>query len=184
MKRFIQSLASIAILTIIFGTIYVTSQQVTRSSANDPQIQLAEDTATALDQGATPASLVKGSVNMAGSLAPFVVIYDLSGAPVASNFQLGNTAPRVPIGVLETARGRSYNAVTWQPLPKVRIASVSVAAQNYYVLSGRSLTEVEKREGNLLALAAIGWAACIMIFIGVMIVLEFLGVSRKKRVKS
>ncbi len=45
-------LLSAAILTIIFGTIYVTVQQIYRQSANDPQIELTQEVVKTLEQGA------------------------------------------------------------------------------------------------------------------------------------
>jgi hypothetical protein len=71
---------------------------------------------------------------------------------------LDGKIPIVPLGVLENSKGKDYNFVTWQPKSGVRIASVSVSAKNYYVLSGRSLKEVEKRIDLLFNYVAFGCA--------------------------
>jgi hypothetical protein len=59
-------------------------QQDLRLGANDPQLQLAEDTARALDAGTPATTLVATSkVDVATSLAPFLVIYDGAGNVLA-----------------------------------------------------------------------------------------------------
>jgi len=156
MKRLIPWIGAAAILVIVFGTMYATVQQSQRNAADSPQIQLAEDTAIALDNGKSPKSLINGSVSLNESLAPFVVIYDKSGKPVAGNGLLDNKLPQVPVGVLTASKGHEYHRVSWQPQLQVRIAAVTVASDKYYVLSGRSLKEVEKNEDLTFQLASIG----------------------------
>ena len=158
------------VLTTACGVAYLEAQQLLRSSANSPQEQLAEDAARALDGGATPASLVgpgsaaaglagSGTVDVATSLAPFVAIYDSAGAVLATNGELGAVAPVPPPGVLATAASNGRDAVTWQPRPGVRIATVVIAWNGGTALAGRSLRVVEQQEDAALALAAVGWLA-------------------------
>jgi hypothetical protein len=67
----------VTLTTFIAGTGYLISQQVLRMSANDPQIQLAEDAAGRLAAGENAARVVpERLVDMANSLAPFVIVYD------------------------------------------------------------------------------------------------------------
>lgn len=158
------------VLTVACGIAYLETQQQLRSSANDPQEQLAEDGAHALDAGAAPASLVQqgsaaaslagpGTVDVATSLAPFVAVYDLSGSVLATNGELDGAAPVPPAGVLTSASSSGRDAVTWQPRPGVRIATVVVPWTGGTVLAGRSLRLVEQREDVALALAAFAWIA-------------------------
>lgn len=158
-SKHLSKLVVLAIVVILFGTIYAVGQQVLRLNANDPQIQMAEDTANALNNGSSVEELTTGSVDLEKSLAPFVIIYDKQGEIVMGNGRIKQAIPKVPVGVLHSSEGREYNAVTWQPANDIRIASVTVAANDYYVLSGRSLREVEKREAQLLALGALGLLA-------------------------
>ena len=52
MRKFFSNIFfDLVILTVIFLAIYVASQQILRISANDPQIQMAEDTVAALATG-------------------------------------------------------------------------------------------------------------------------------------
>ena len=157
LKRLITELAVVGILVVIFGTIYATVQQAQRRDANYPQIQLAEDTAAQLGtvNGPTaPSSMAP--VDMKASLAPFVIVYDAKGRVVSGSGYLNGRVPSASLSMLQEARGQDYNAVTWQPANGVRIASVTVATKNYYVLSGRSLKEVEKNEDHTLQIAFVG----------------------------
>jgi hypothetical protein len=57
---------------------------------------------------------------------------------------------------LQAAKGKDYYAVTWEPKNDTRIAAVTVAGKDYYVLSGRNLNEVEKNENRTLLLSLLG----------------------------
>ncbi|MDB5163832.1 MAG: hypothetical protein JWS12_450 [Candidatus Saccharibacteria bacterium] len=170
MKKPVFWVAAAVLLTIGFMTMYVVAQQVLRQSANDPQSQLAEDAVASLNEGEKPANVVSGKVDLAASLAPFVIVYDKHGSALASSGYLDNKIPVVPIGVLQHASSGRNNVVTWQPAPGVRLATVTAAANDYYVLSGRSLRMVEKRESNVLHLAALGWVASLVALGGTFIV--------------
>lgn len=162
--------AAFIVMSIMFGTIYAVGQQSLRQSANDPQIQLAEDAAAALSAGTEPRTTIgSGNVDMQTSLAPFVVVYDLSGTPVAGTGYLNGKLPAVPIGVLQAAAGKEYHSVIWQPQGDVRIAAVSVRAKtaNYYVLSGRNFKQVKTRENRIFLLSVAGWLASVGALIAV-----------------
>ena len=156
------------VTTALVGFTYLGVQQSYRSGLNDPQVQLAEDGAARLDEGATPASVAgTGSVDIARSLAPFVIVYDAANAPLASSGHLDGSAPRPPAGVLDAARAAGSDTVTWQPRQGVRIASVSVATKDgRVVLAGRNMREVEARVDNLTAMAGLAWAAA---FVGALV---------------
>ena len=169
MKKLIPWLGAAAIITLLFGTIYAVAQQSLRQTANEPETQLAEDAAAKLDQGAAAPSLISGRVDMKASLAPFVIIYNTSGHVVAGSGYLNGQIPVIPFGVLThtmSTMSAKPNAVTWQPQPGVRLATVEVAARNYYVLAGRSLREVEKHENEVLKLSAFGWLVAIVVLGG------------------
>lgn len=164
MKRAVTGLTIVGVLIVIFGTIYTVAQQAQRNDANYPQIQLAEDTATQIKKDGDPyiASLAS-PVDMGDSLAPFVIVYDKKGNVVSGSGYLNNKVPKAPAGILTDAKGKEYNAVTWEPQKDVRIAAITVSAKDYYVLSGRSLTEVEKNESETFKLAFIGGALSLLI---------------------
>lgn len=155
-KIFTLWLAASFVLTVIFGTIYTAGQQILRMDANDPQIQMVEDIAAQLNNGANPEAFTNANqIDVTKSLSSFVIIYDKTGKVLASSAQLDDKTPELPKGVLDHATPQ--NQVTWQPSDTVRIAAVIQSNNNGYVLAGRSLREVEAREGNILILASLGW---------------------------
>lgn len=161
LRRAIALLVIPAVLaTLAAGLVFVTTQQVLRLGANDPQLQIAEDAAAALDAGATPAAVVGAAkVDVAASLAPFVVVFDAAGHVLATDGALDGAAPAPPSGVLASAAKGTPNMVTWQPRPGVRVASVTVRWKGGTVFAGRSLREVERRVDLVLALCGGAWAA-------------------------
>jgi hypothetical protein len=115
------------LITIVCGLVYDSVQQMLQQEADDPRIQMAEDTARALDGGTPPeAALPAGQVDVNRSLASFVVVYDRSGQPTAASGLLNGDTPRPPQGVLDHAGQNGMNRVTWQPQQGARIASVVV----------------------------------------------------------
>jgi hypothetical protein len=137
------------IICAFSGLAYTTVQQSERQGANDPQIQMAEDTAAALDGGATVDSVLpKMQIEMSSSLAPFIVLYDNDGKPVAGSGLLNGQMPDYPKGAMESAKGSGENRVTWQPTATTRIASVIVPYNEGFVMAGRNMREVEKRESQ------------------------------------
>ena len=158
-RRALAFFLPVAVLaTLCCGFVYTAVQQDLRMGANDPQLQLAEDAARALDGGAQAATLVgSAKVDVAVSLAPFMAIYDRSGTVLATDGQLDGHDPVPPLGVLDAARQDPPNAVTWEPRAGVRIASVTVPWHGGTVLGGRSLREVEREEANIVLLAVAAW---------------------------
>ncbi len=150
--------------------VYLTVQQSLRMGANDPQIQMAEDSASRLSTGASVESVVPSTkVELADSLAPFVIIFDQSGKILASSATLHGSVPAYPAGIIDFVRKNGQDRVTWQPEAGVRMATVVVPYKNGFVMAGRSLTEVEKRESQVeslcgLAMLAI-WAATLIVIV-------------------
>ncbi len=164
MKRLIKFAILGGIVTFLTGLVYVTMQQNYRQNANDPQIQLAQDTASSMAIN-RPVSLT-GPVEMSTSLAPFIMIFDAKGKPSAWSGTLNGKIVTPPSGVFEAAKTYGEDRVTWQPGPHVRIAAVIVPideGKKGYVLAGRSLLEVEKRENSLLVTTGILWAASLFL---------------------
>lgn len=146
---------------------YLVMQQAERHAANDPQIQLADDAATALEGGRAPAALVSGDrVDVGRSLAPFVVVLDDAGTPIAASGQLDGRTPVPPAGVLATVRRDGEERVTWAPLSEVRLASVVRRVGGThpgFVVAARSLRETEARIAGIGRLIALGWAVAIVV---------------------
>jgi len=137
-------------LTLVFGTIYAIGQQILRQGANDPQIQFAEDIAVVLSGNTKPTDLASNTrVDVAKSLAPFLVITDAKGTVLTTTGELDNQVPAIPQGVLEAARNG------------VRVALVVTSYPNGFIAVGRSLREVEARTQGLLYMVGAAWGLCV-----------------------
>jgi hypothetical protein len=156
-----------AVSTVFAGVVYGAVQQSLRSSANDPQLQMAEDAATQLSTGTPPGDVATGAtVDIARSLAPFVIVFDGSGRVLASTAQLDGETPVPPQGVLDSAAAGGIDVISWQPRGGVRAAIVVVpyeaGASRGTVLVGRSLRAVEERETNTLLIAGFAWVVALV----------------------
>ncbi|HTE58638.1 MAG TPA: hypothetical protein VK694_07930 [Verrucomicrobiae bacterium] len=164
-----QSVLAMAILvvTFFFGVIFVSVQQALRLGANEPQGSMAQDVAKELNLGRKPQDLFKDQVDIGSNMAPFVIVYDKYGKVVAGSGYLDGTIPEVPVGVLAAAKGNKVNKVTWQPNERVRIASVSREADNYYVLGGRSLAVVERKITSFTRWLIAAWLLSLAAAVGI-----------------
>jgi hypothetical protein len=147
--------------TALAGLVYVAVQQSYRQGANDPQIQMAEDAAAQIEAGQQPGTVVGSStVDMARSLAPYLIVYDEAGHVQAASVQLNGQVPSIPAGVLAAARQSGENRLSWQPQEGVRSAAVVTyfgGSHPGFVLAGRSLREVEDRESQLTQMVGLAW---------------------------
>jgi hypothetical protein len=175
----------LTLTTFIALTGYNISQQVLRMSANDPQIQMAEDAAQRLNAGEDAERIVPDhKVDMAASLAPFVIIYDDSGRPVASSVSLDGVTRTPPRGVFDFVRVHGEERVTWQPRPGVRIASVVVRTEKGFVVAGRNMREVEIREKIVFKLAAMGWLAANLALFAIWLLTPIFGGAKASPVRT
>jgi hypothetical protein len=148
------------VATGLAGLVYLVAQQEGRWLANEPQVQLAEDAAARLDAGGSPSDQIgRVPVDIARSLAPFVVVYGTSGNILATDGTLDGGPPAVPPDILANARATGRDAVTWQPRAGVRIATVTVPWSGGSVLAGRSLRLVEEHASALELIVAAAWLA-------------------------
>jgi hypothetical protein len=157
--------------TVLALALYSISQQVLRMGANDPQVQLAGDLASQLEQGAAPSeALPSGHVDIARSLAPFVIAYDATGKPIASQATLDGSVPVPPKGVFDCALQNGEDRPTWSPRRGLRLATVVRrvgGAHPGFVLAGRSLNEVQNRIQHVWDMATVTWLLMLgLIFVG------------------
>jgi len=174
MKRTLLPWFPFAFLATVFALmVYAAVQQVYRSSANDPQIQMAQDAAAKLAGGAPLAEVVPMEIVDAASLAPYLIVFNENGAPVAASVRLGARVPVPPPGVFAAARGVPEQRLTWQPARDMRSA---IVVRHYggknpgFVVAGRSLREVEQRVARLSGLVIMMWAGAIgflLVYFGV-----------------
>ena len=156
-----------AVATIMSAIVFGAVQQDLRLSANDPQIQMAEDAADAISGGQQiPPPPASASIDIAKNLSPFLAIYDDQGKVLATNAKLGaNGFPTLPAGVFAYVRAHNEDRITWQPQPGVRIATVIHRFQGKtpgFILAGRSLREVEMRIAKIEMLVGLGWLVALV----------------------
>lgn len=156
-----------AIVTILFGTIYVVAQQAGRSGADDAPMRLLSQLRD--DQGSA------GRVDLATSLVPFEVSYDEGGRAVSGDAYLDGRLASIPVGVVKNAWAFGEDRVTWQPRDDLRFAIVAERDGNRVKVAGQSLVPVEARADKLLLLVAAGWGACIAVLGGGALVSWLLG---------
>lgn len=152
------------LLTVVMGAMYLTAHQVLRQSANDPQIQQAQDWADQITNGTSVTGLFTGPViDPNHSLASFGIVYDKDGN-IASSSVAAPTTMLQPPGVLgEVDRANDHEVrFTWQPESGTRFATVikrtSFDEKTYYVLSARNLLEVDKRVDRVAFMLSSAWA--------------------------
>lgn len=154
------------IISILFGSIYLTVWQNVRQSANDPQIQIAQDYARILQDGKNPQEIAgQIQIDLSKSLSFFVIIFDDSGKPIVSQAVLDGRIPTPPKGVFEYVKAHKEDRITWEPKPGIRLASVLErfeGAKPGFILAGRSLKEIESRVDDLGRKLIIGWAVSIL----------------------
>lgn len=176
----------LAVLSTIFcGLVYVTVQQSYRQSANDPQIQIAQDTVLAINSGFSPKDAVfRNKIDISKSLAPYIIIYDESGKPIVSGAILDNKTPNPPKNALDFAKKVGENRFTWEPKNGVKSAVVLAyykGKESGFVLAGRSLREVEKREKLLAASIGVAYILSLGSTFAVIYLLKILLPEKKTR---
>ncbi len=154
------------VATILSGLIFFSSQKILRQSTNDPQIQMAQEFAQALQNGKSPQDITGPTqVDLNKSLSSFVIIFDDSGKIVASQAVLDGRVPTLPKGVFDYTRSKGTDRISWQPKPNIRIAAVLERFEGSkpgFILVGRSLKETDSRILDLGNKIAIGWIISII----------------------
>jgi hypothetical protein len=110
-------------------------------------------------------------------MAPFRMVLDESGRPLTWSGELHGVPPKLPAGVIDYVNHHGEDRITWQPDAGIRLATVIVkvvGANPGFVLSARSLREVEVREDQVLTLAVLGMVATLVASLVVIIVLKLI----------
>ena len=170
-KKMVAPIVALVLATIVLGCAYVADQQILRQGANDPQIQLAEDAAAALGRGASAPAIVSSGaqIDVAESNSPFIIVMNAKGTILQSSGVLGTLPPVLPRGVINYMQTHAEDRITWEPAQGVRIAAVIVKFSGRalgFVLAGRSLREVEKREDALFWGFFAAWILSLIVIVG------------------
>jgi hypothetical protein len=151
--------------TCAIGFAYLVGQQSWRLGVDGMSEQLASDGSVAVAAGADPESVAgTGTVDIATSIAPWVVVFGKDGKPVAGSGLLDGKLAQPPAGVFKSAQdgGPHGDRVTWQPRQGIREAIVVHTVKSGpggFVVAGRSLHEAEAQIDTLGMLAAAAWLA-------------------------
>ncbi len=166
------------VTTMLCGLLYAAVQYNVRSGANDPQIQMAEDAATDLQNNKIPDQIIPQSkIDISKSLAPFMIIYNQQGQILSSSANLYGKNPILPEGVLVDTKNKGETRFTWQPSVGVRSAVVVKyfgGPNPGFVLAGRSLREIEKREDYILKEVVLGYLVILFLILTSTIILKAL----------
>jgi len=176
MKRIIKYwLLIVIVVSGLSGLIYGVAQQDIRQGANDPQIQMAEDIAAELANGQSVQSVVPAEkVDIARSLAPYIIVFNVTGNPIASSAELNGQIPTIPSGVFDSVRQSGEDRFTWEPQAGVRSAVVVTrfsGSSSGFVLAGRSLREAEKRIDGVGEFVLVGWGGILLVTFLAMVIL-------------
>jgi hypothetical protein len=162
MHRIIGWLASAIIITLIFGSVYVTLQQFGRHSANAAPAAAAA--AQVQHMGSAPTT--GPGLELTADSGVFVMVFGADNKPTSTTVSLHGAPPDIPEGVLETARTLGSDAVTWQPEPGLRMAVVARQAPGGVVVAGQSLTPFEDSDRLSQLFLAAGWVGSMVVLAG------------------
>jgi hypothetical protein len=155
-------------ITILSGGALWSVQQNYRSNANDPQIQIVQDSLADLIQVPDLAELASafGKTDASQTLAPFLIVYDESGKAVAGNGYINDQLPTPSAGTFAEAKRKSESRFTWEPQKGLRFAAVLKpfeGQQKGFILAARNLREIEKRELMLAIGMGIAWVVSMLL---------------------
>jgi hypothetical protein len=146
--------------TLVAAVAYTNEQQILRLGANEPQEWLAQDAASRIANGESVPQVAMGTpVAIESSPAPYVIVYDASGKPIAGTGYLQGNMPTLPKGVFDSAFAANGDFITWEPEAHIRQAIVVDpihTAAGGFVVSGRSLAYTEQEEDTLLTRTIFG----------------------------
>lgn len=152
--------------TIAFAAIFFSSRNSLRQQANDPQVEVTEQVAGIMRQGAPLDAIVSGAeqIDLATSDTLFVALYDkdknLAGATATVNGQ----PLSIPAESFDQASVNGGYRFDWVVTDGREIAGVMKQVDDLgYVVAGRSLAEYELRVAPLFRPLLIGWIASILL---------------------
>jgi hypothetical protein len=177
MKRIIGRLAAAIVITLIFGSVYVSLQQIGRRSADAAPAAAAAAQAQQMGSG----SLAEPRLELTPDSGVFVIIYGEDNNPTSATVTLHGSLPVLPAGVLETARTSGTDDVTWQPEPGLRMAVVARRAADKVVVAGQSLTRVEVSDQMTRLFLAAGWLGSMVVLAAEYAITAF---TRRRRDRS
>lgn len=186
MKKYLKPIAAFALITILFGTLYVLVLQQNRLQANDNPMNIATEAAAVLAGGVTIPENQISRLNVLTTTNPFYMIYDQKGKPIAGSGYIDGKLAELPTGVIQHAEAGKPHAVTWAPVKDKKFATVTVKGSKFYVTSGQSLANVERRADTLRKWWALGYVLTLLTLLATLLAprISKLHFALSKRVKQ
>jgi len=163
MRRIIGWLAAAVIVTVVFASMYVAFQQSGRMAANTAPAAAADAEVQLLGSTPAPPAPALPRAELTPDTGVFVIVYGPDNNPETGTAVLHGALPKVPSGVLDTARSAGSDVVTWQPEPGLRMAIVARSSEGNVVVAGQSLTPFEATDGRILVYLGLGWLGCALV---------------------
>ena len=155
-------------ISIIFGFIFISAQQVVRAEANSVIIDTARNAIEVLEADANVIDSInngqEAKIDLAKSHKVFFIVYKEDKSVAASTAALDGKTPELPSGVLDNVKDKGTAKITWAPKKDARQAAViyKVGGQNPgFLLVGRSLKDTDEIVTKLAWTAFAGWLIAI-----------------------
>lgn len=159
MQRFMGWVAAAVIVTIVFGSVYLTLQHMGRQAVNDAPAAAAA--AQVQNIGSDPATGPR--LELTKDSGTVVIVYGDDNRAVSTTVTLHGDVPNLPAGVLDTTRAAGADTVTWQPEPGLRMAVAIRQAAGKVVVAGQSLTPFENRDKWTQLVLTAGWLTSMIV---------------------
>jgi len=159
MQRIVGWVAAALIVTIVFGSVYLTLQHIGRQEVNDAPAAAAA--AQVQNIGSEPVTGPRLEPTPGRGI--FVIVYGEDNKPVSTTVTLHGDVPDLPAGVLDTTRTAGADAVTWQPEPGLRMAVVTRQVSGKVVVAGQSLTPFENMDRWTQFVLTAGWLGSMLV---------------------
>lgn len=159
-------LVLVAIFSIVFISICYTGRLVLRQQANDPQVEVTEQVAGIIRQGAPLEAIVSGAeqIELTQSDALFVTIFDKDKNIAGSTAVVNGQSLSVPAQNFDLAKAQGDYRFDLEVAEGRKMAAVlKPIDDSAYVLAGRSLAEFEKRADTLSLPIWIGWGISVLL---------------------
>lgn len=159
-------LTLVAIFSVVFVSICYSSRTALRQQANDPQVEVTDQVANIIRQGAPLDAIVSGAeqVELSQSDALFVMIFDKDKNLAGSSAVFNGQPLSVPSESFDLAKASGDYRFDWQVSETKKIAAVMKAVDDSsYVLAGRSLAEFDRRAAVLSQPLWLGWGVSVLL---------------------
>lgn len=150
-------LAIVGTATILLVTAYGFVQQSMRLGANDLPYASAQTIKHELESGASAADVVpQVKTDSLGDTTVFAIVTNSNHEILASSLNDPESI-RPPAGVFNYAAIHGIDSVTWQTGSGARLATTVIPYKSGYIVTGQSLSQVEKRASTLTVLMIVAW---------------------------